>query len=45
MQPGKAKSVGVLIDTAVRGKLSKAQTLRLSKDKPEVIILALLAAD
>ena len=44
MQPGKAKSVGALIDAAVRGELSKAQALRLWKDNPEVIILALLAA-
>ncbi len=44
MQPGKAKSVGALIDAAVRGELSAAQALRLCKDNPEVIILALLAA-
>ena len=44
MQPGKAKSVGALIDAAVRGELSVAQALRLCKDNPEVIILALLAA-
>ena len=44
MQPGKAKSVGALIDAAVRGKLSRAQALRLCKDNPEVITLALLAA-
>jgi len=44
MQPGKAKSVGALIDAAVRGELSRAQALRLCKDNPEVITLALLAA-
>ncbi|MCH7994638.1 MAG: hypothetical protein IIB57_09355 [Planctomycetes bacterium] len=44
MQPGKAKSVGALIDAAVRGELTRAQVLRLCKDNPEVIILALLAA-
>ena len=43
MQPGKAKSVGGLIDAAVRGELSRAQVLRFCKDNPEVIILALLA--
>lgn len=44
MQPGKAKSVGTLIDAAVRGELSRARALRLCKDNPEVITLALLAA-
>jgi len=44
MQPGKARSVGTLINAAVRGELSKAQALRLCKDNPEVITLALLAA-
>ena len=44
MQPEKAKSVGAIIDAAVRGKLSRAQALRLCKDNPEVITLALLAA-
>ncbi len=44
MQPGKAKSVGAIIDAAVRGKLSRAQALRLCKDSPEVVTLALLAA-
>lgn len=44
MQPGKAKSVGELIDAAVRGELSRAQALRLCRDNPEVITLALLAA-
>ena len=44
MQAGKAKSVGALIDAAVRGELSRAQALRLCKDNPEVITLALLAA-
>ncbi len=43
MQPGKAKSVGALIDAAVGGELSRAQGLRLCKDHPEVITLALLA--
>ena len=44
MQPGKAKSVAAFIDAAVRGILSKAQTVRLCKDSPEVVTLALLAA-
>jgi transposase len=44
MQPGKAESVGAIIDAAVRGKLSRAQALRLCKDHPEVVTLALLAA-
>ena len=44
MQPGKAKSVGALIDAAVRGELSRTHALRLCKDNPEVITLALLAA-
>ncbi len=44
MQSGKAKSVGALIDAAVRGELSRAQVLRLCKDNPEVITLALLGA-
>ena len=44
MQPGKAKSVGALIDAAVRGELTRAQVLRLCKDNPEVITPALLAA-
>ncbi len=44
MQPGKAKSVGASIDAAVRGKLGRAQTMRLRKDNPDVFTLALLAA-
>ena len=32
------------MDAAVRGELSRAQALRLCKDNPEVITLALLAA-
>jgi transposase len=44
MQPGKAKSVRTLIDSAVCGELSRAQALRLCRDNPEVITLALLAA-
>jgi len=44
MQPGRTQSVGALIDAAVRGKLGRAQVLRLCKDNPEVVILALLAA-
>ena len=44
MEPGKAKAVGGLIDAAVCGELSRAQALRLCKDDPEVIALALLAA-
>jgi len=44
MQPGKAKSVETLIDAAVRGRLTKAQALRLYRLGPEVVTLALLAA-
>ncbi len=44
MQPRKAKSVGALIDAAVRGELTKAQALRLCKECPELVTLALLAA-
>jgi len=44
MQPGKVKSVGAIMDAAVRGELSRAQALRLCKDNPEVVTLALLAA-
>ncbi len=42
MQPGKAKSVGAIIDAAVRGKLSRARALRLCKENPDVVTLALL---
>ncbi len=44
MQPRKAKSVGALIDAAVRGELTKAQALRLCRECPELVTLALLAA-
>ncbi len=44
MQPGKATSVGALIGAALRGELSTTRALRLGKDNPEVIILALLTA-
>ncbi len=44
MQSGKAKSVEVLIDAALRGKLTEAQALRLYKQGPEVVTLVLLAA-
>ena len=44
MQLGKVKAVGTLIEAAVRGQLSRAQLLRLCRDNPEVITLALLAA-
>ena len=44
MPPGKAKSIGALIDAALRGELSGARALRLYKENPEVITLALLAA-
>ena len=40
----KGKSVGALIDAAALGELSRAQALRLCRDHPEVITLALLAA-
>ncbi len=44
MQAGKVKSVGAIMDAAVRGELSRAQALRLCKNNPEVVTLALLAA-
>ena len=44
MQPGKAKSAGALIDAAVRGELDQGEALRLCKECPEVVTLALLAA-
>jgi len=44
MQPGKANSVDALIDAAVRGELDEAKTLRLCKQCPELVTLALLAA-
>jgi len=44
MQPANANSVGALIDSAVRGELSRAQALRLCRVCPELVTLALLAA-
>jgi hypothetical protein len=44
MQPGKAKSAGALIDAAVRGELDEAKALRLCKECPELVTLALHAA-
>ena len=44
MQPGKAKSAGALIDAAVRGELDQGEALRLCRECPEVVTLALLAA-
>ncbi len=44
MQPGKAKSAGALIDAAVRGELGQGEALRLCRECPEVVTLALLAA-
>lgn len=44
MQPGKANSVGALIEAAVRGELTRASALRLCADILEVIALALPAA-
>ena len=44
MQPGKANSVDALIDAAVRGELDEAEALRLCKECPELVTLALLAA-
>jgi transposase len=44
MQPGKAKSVGALIDAAVRGELDEGEALRLCRECPELVTLALLAA-
>jgi hypothetical protein len=44
MQPGKAKSAGALIDAAVRGELDQGEALRLCRECPEVVPLALLAA-
>lgn len=39
-----AKSAGALIDAIVRGELDEAQALRLCKECPELVTLALLAA-
>ncbi len=39
-----AKSVGALIDAIVRGELDEPKTLRLCKQWPELVTLALLAA-
>ncbi len=44
MPPRNAKSVEALIDAALRGKLTEGQALRLYKQGPEVVTLALLAA-
>jgi hypothetical protein len=44
MPPGKAKSVDGLVDAAVRGELDEAEALRLCKQSPELVTLALLAA-
>ena len=44
MQPGTAKSAGALIDAAVRGELDQEEALRLCKECPELVTLALLAA-
>jgi transposase len=44
MPPGKANSVDALIDAAVRGELDEAEALRLCKECPELVTLALLAA-
>ncbi len=44
MQPGKAKLAGALIDAAVRGELDQGEALRLCKECPELVTLALLAA-
>jgi len=44
MQPGTAKSAGALIDAAVRGELDQGEALRLCKERPELVTLALLAA-
>ena len=44
MGPGKEKSAGALIDAAVRGELDQAEAVRLCKECPELVTLALLAA-
>ncbi len=44
MQPRKAKSADALIDAAVRGELDQGEALRLCKECPELVTLALLAA-
>lgn len=44
MEPGTAKSPEALIDAVVRGQLDEAQTLRLCRESPELVTLALLAA-
>ena len=44
MQPGKAKLADALIDAAVRGELDQGEALRLCKECPELVTLALLAA-
>jgi len=44
MQPGTAKSAAALIDAAVRGELDQQEALRLCKECPELVTLALLAA-
>lgn len=44
MQPGKANSVDALIDAALRSELDEAEALRLCKECPELVTLALLAA-
>ena len=44
MEPGKAKSVDGLVAAAVRGELDVAEALRLCRQSPELVTLALLAA-
>ena len=44
MPPGKAKSADALIDAVPRGEMGEAQALRLCKQWPEIVTLALLAA-
>jgi transposase len=44
MRPRKANSVEVLIDAVVRGDVDEGQALRLCRESPELVTLALLAA-
>ena len=44
MEPRTAKTLRGIIDAALRGELTEAQTRRLGKENPEVLALALFAA-
>ncbi len=45
MHAERVKSIDELVDAAVRGELNEAQTLRLCAECPELVTLALLAAE